>query len=299
MAISDDKRFLTIPIHGVSINVSCFQQALEEVEKLIVDGGRHYVCFFEGNMLHWAFSRQDIRNVLNSASLCYPDGIAVAKLASWELGQHVERVSGPTYLLKACEYGVKKGWRHFFFGGKEGVAEELAKTLSERYPGLQIAGTCCPPFRDLNDEEIDTLCMELREKKVDLLWVAFGGPRQEVWMNKYLGRIPVPVMLGVGAAFDFHTAHQPWAPKWIRAIGLEWLWRLCTGGKRVFVRNVICVSHVALRLMLSALARVKYIFVKHVKPSRRGVRCGVYPNCDRMPCNSSMPYCPYLEKKQP
>ena len=113
------------------------------------------------------------------------------------------------------------------------------------------------------------LCRELKDKKVDLLWVALGGPRQEKWMQKHLGRIPVSVMLGVGAAFDFHTAHQSWAPKWIRSIGMEWLWRLCTGGKRVFVRNVICVSHVALRLLLSYLARVKYLFRKHDKPHLR------------------------------
>ena len=149
------------------------------------------------------------------------------------------------------------------------MAETLAKTLSERYPGLQVAGTCCPPFRDMTDGEIDSLCRELREKKVDLLWVALGGPRQEIWMHKYLGRIPVPMMLGVGATFDFHTNNQAWAPKWIRAIGLEWLWRLCTGGRRVFVRNVICVSHVAARLGLSCLGRFKYLFATHPLPTKR------------------------------
>ena len=293
MAISDDKSFLSISIQGVSVNVSSVSQALEELDALVAGGRRHYVCFFEGNMLHWAFSRQDIRNVLNGASLCYPDGIAVAKLASWKAGQPVERVSGPTFLLKACEYGIAKGWRHYFFGGKEGVADELAKTLTERYPGLQVAGTCCPPFRDMTDEEIASLGRELRDKKVDLLWVALGGPRQEIWMNRHLGQMPVPVMLGVGAAFDFHTAHQRWAPKWIRAIGLEWLWRLCTGGKRVFFRNVICVSHVAFRLALSGIGRVKYLFVKHEKPKPRRFRCGVGPDCDGTPCNSSKSYCPY------
>ena len=269
MAISDDKSFQTVSIQGVSVNVSSVPQALEELDTLVAGGGRHYVCFFEGNMLHWAYSRQGIRNVLNGASLCYPDGIAVAKLASWKLGKPVERVSGPTFLLKACEYGVAKGWRHYFFGGKEGVAEDLAKTLSERYPGLEVAGTCCPPFRDMTDEEIGSLCQELRDKKVDLLWVALGGPRQELWMNKYLGQIPVPVMLGVGAAFDFHTSHQSWAPRWVRVLGLEWLWRMGTGGRRVFSRNLVCVSHVSLMLMGASMKRIKYLFCKHSRLVRK------------------------------
>lgn len=247
-------------IAGVSVNVSNMEQALAETGRLIEGGGRHYVCFFEGNTLHWARSRSDIRDLLNSASLCYPDGIAVAKLMSWKLGRHVERVSGPTFLLKACEYGISRGWRHYFYGGGEGVAAKLAVTLAGRYPGLQVAGTCCPPFREPTEAELDALCGELREKKVDLLWVALGGPKQEMWMHRHLGRIPVPVMLGVGAAFDFHTGGQKWAPKWVRAIGMEWLWRLCTGGRRVMVRNVICVSHVAAMLGAAYLARIRHWF---------------------------------------
>ncbi len=290
-----EMKFHTITIHGVDVNLSSPEQALEEVGQLVSSGGRHYICFFEGNMLHCAFSNKEIRNVLNGASLCYPDGIAAAKLAGWELGSAVERVSGPSFLLKACEYGVSRGWRHYFYGGKEGVAEELKDRLTKLYPGLQVVGTCCPPFREPTDEEIEALSNELRDKKVDLLWVALGGPRQEIWMHRYLGRMPVPVMLGVGAAFDFHTAHQAWAPKWVRAIGMEWLWRLCTGGRRIFVRNIVCVSHVAVRLFLAGIGRVKFIFKKHSAPQSRELKCGINPSCDGMPCSSSTPYCPYLQ----
>jgi len=255
--------FQVVEVNQVQVNDSSLEQSLREVEALIGSGQHHYVCFFEGNMLHWAYSRPEIREILNGASLCYPDGVAVAKLAGWRLGRPVARVSGPTFILKACEYGVPRGWRHYFFGGKEGVAEELARTLHERFPGLQVVGTNCPPFRDLTEQELSDLAAELQAKQVDLLWVALGGPRQEQWMNRHLGRMPVPVMLGVGAAFDFHTGHQVWCPKWLRVLGLEWLWRMATGGRRVLVRNVICVTHVALRLALSACGRVKYLFVRH------------------------------------
>ena len=258
--------FQVISIQGVDVNISNLTQAQEELATLVSSGGRHYVCFLEGNILHILYNNKGIEEVLNGASLCYPDGIATALLAGWQLGRPVNRVAGPSFILKACEYGVPLGWRHYFLGGKPGVATELAATLTEKFPGLQVVGTSSPPFRDMTDEEIDALAQELQAKKVDLLWVALGGPRQEQWMHRYLGRIPVPVMLGVGAAFDFHTAHQAWAPKWVRAIGMEWLWRLCTGGKRVFIRNVICVSHVAWRLALASLGRIQYLFRKHSVP---------------------------------
>ncbi len=239
-----------IQVAGVNVTSSSMSEALEDLCELIVSGGHHYLCFFEGNLLHRVYSEAEVREVLNGATRCYPDGIATAKLAGWALGHPVERVSGPSFLLSACEYGVSRGWRHYFFGGKEGVAEELAEKLTARYPGLQVVGTNCPPFRDMTEEELEALCAELREKQVDCLWVALGGPRQEIWMHKFLGRIPVPVMLGVGAAFDFHTGHQSWAPRWVRAIGMEWLWRMTTGGKRVFWRNLCCVTHVAWHLLI-------------------------------------------------
>lgn len=242
-----------IDIHGVGVNVSNMGQALEEVGNLIAGGGRHYVCFFEGNLLHCALGSAEIRDVLNGATLVYPDGIAVAKMQSWKLKHSVSRVSGPSFLLAACEQGIARGWRHYFMGGKEGVAEELAATLSARYPGLQVSGTLCPPFRDMTDEEIEKLAAELSEKKVDMLWVALGGPRQDIWMHKYIGKMPVPVMLGVGAAFDFHTRHQAWAPKWVRRIGMEWLWRTCTGGPRVCRRNFVCIIHVMWQLLIDRI----------------------------------------------
>ena len=246
--------FTTIQVKDLKINVSSLRQAVDEVQSLIDSGERHYICFIEGNLLHHYFKRpKEIAEVLNAASLSYPDGASTAKFASIAAGHPVERVTGPSFFIKACEEGVKRNWKHYFYGGAEGIAEKLANTMRERFPGIQIVGVKCPPFRPPTDEEIDALADELREKKVDLLWVALGGPRQEIWMHQYLGRIPVPVMFGVGAAFDFHTEKQSWAPPLIRKIKMEWLWRAVTGGRRVFLRNIVCVSHVAWRLFLYRL----------------------------------------------
>ncbi|MPM98338.1 UDP-N-acetyl-D-mannosaminuronic acid transferase [bioreactor metagenome] len=94
-------------------------------------------------------------------------------------------------------------------------------------------------------EEEDALKKLIEDSRADLLWVGLGGPKQEFWMNEHLGKIDVPVMLGVGAAFDFHTQFRPWAPAWVRKIGMEWLFRMATGGKRTCHRNLKCVPSVA------------------------------------------------------
>ena len=244
----------TVQVYNFKINNSTLKNAVNEVQSLIDSGGRHYVCFIEGNLLHHYFNQPDIlANIFNHASLCYPDGVSTALFAAIASGHRIKRVTGPAFFETACEEGVSRGWRHYFYGGAEGVADQLADTMRDRFPGIQIVGVKCPPFRDPTDEEIASLADELREKKVDLLWVALGGPRQEKWMHQYLGRIPVPVMFGVGAAFDFFTKKQSWAPWIIRKIKLEWLWRTVTGGRRVFLRNIVCVSHVAWRLLLYRL----------------------------------------------
>ena len=201
-------------------------------------------------------------------------------------------------LLAACKHGVSRGWRHYFYGGHEGVAEELRSRLTALYPGLQVVGATSPPFRELTPEEIQALAQELREKRVDFLWVALGGKRQETWMRQHLGHLPVPVMLGVGAAFDFHTERQRWAPHWMQHWGLEWLWRFCTGGKRLFKRNLLCVSHIALRLALAYLCRLQYLFRDHPLPQRRNLLCGLKPHCGVTPCHTPPPQCPHLPPQQ-
>lgn len=264
--------FQTIDCHQIPLNVSSYEQALREVEHLIELKDGFYICFFEANLFSCAMMDENVRNTLKRAALIYCDGIAPAKSSSWGAGIRMNRVSGPTFLLKACEYGIAKEWRHFFFGGAEGVSEKLAAKLSEKYPGLKIAGTYSPPFRSLTDAEEKELKRMIDESHADILWVGLGGPKQEFWMNKHLGKINVPVMLGVGAAFDFHSGNCPWAPKIIRNSGLEWLWRMFSGGRKTFFRNLKCVPKVFCILLMDFL-KYRILFarknpVKSKYPSR-------------------------------
>jgi N-acetylglucosaminyldiphosphoundecaprenol N-acetyl-beta-D-mannosaminyltransferase len=229
------------------------EAALRFVDEILKSGKSRYFCFCEASLLSSLIRDAALRQTLSSADAVFPDGIAMIALARLNGHAPPARIPGPSFLLAACAYGVERGWRHFFYGGAPGVADRLAARLRERYPGIIIAGTHSPPFRPLSaDEELaDTRRIALA--KPDLLWVCLGSPKQERWCADHVGRIKVPLMLAVGAAFDFHSNERPWAPVWIRKAGLEWLFRALTGGRKTFIRNVKCVTIVGMYLIKTAL----------------------------------------------
>jgi len=235
------------PATNVRITGATRAEALARLEAAVRDGGRHYFCFCEASLLSNVLMRSDVAEAVNRASAVFADGIALVMLARLRGHRLPQRISGPSFLLWACEYGVRRGWRHFFYGGAPGVAERLADNLQRRFPGLQVAGTFCPPFRDLTPEEEAEVAQRVRG--ADLMWIALGSPRQELWAAQHGGKLDVPVLLPVGAAFDFHSGARPWAPAWVRRIGMEWLFRAFTGGGRTFRRNVRCVSIVGMHLL--------------------------------------------------
>lgn len=161
------------------------------------------------------------------------------RLAARLLGYpHHGRVTGPTLMLKLCDWGREPRFRHFFYGGASGVAETLAERLTAQFPGLEVAGTCCPPFRELHPAEDAQMVRRINEAKPDIVWVGLGSPKQEKWMADHVGRIEAAALIGVGAAFDFHSGRVKWAPAWIRKMGIEWAYRLAREPKRMWRRNV-------------------------------------------------------------
>jgi N-acetylglucosaminyldiphosphoundecaprenol N-acetyl-beta-D-mannosaminyltransferase len=140
-------------------------------------------------------------------------------------------------MLKACQHGVGRGWRHFFCGGREGVAELLSNNLTRQFPGMITAGLYSPPFRNLTEEEENNMIHRIRDARPDIVWIGLGLLKQEAWIAKYIGQIGAPWLIGVGAAFDYHSGTARWAPMWVRRIGMEWLYRLWHE-PRMFKRNV-------------------------------------------------------------
>lgn len=243
-----------VSVCGLAVDRLTMREALDRLDTFIAGSQSRYVCFCEGNLLASVVRDPTLATILNGAAMLLPDGVALSILSRIARNPVPERVAGPWFLPAACEFGLDKGYRHFFYGGEPGVAEALAANLGKHYPGLQVAGTLSPPFRDLTPEEMSEEKRIIEAAKPNLLWVALGSPRQERWVAEHCGDLNVPVILAVGAAFDFHSGNRPWAPRWVRAVGLEWLFRMISGGPRTFVRNCRAVP-VTAKLILKELAK--------------------------------------------
>ncbi len=168
-----------------------------------------------------------------------PDGMPLVWLSRLHGRRHVSRVYGPDLLIAVCQESIRAGYRHFFYGGAEGVPEALAAALLRRFPGLVVAGTYSPPFRPLTPEEDEQIVAMIDRARPDIVWVGLGAPKQEYWMAEHVGRLEAPVMVGVGAAFDFHSGRKKQAPRWMQRSGLEWLFRLLTEPRRLWRRYLI------------------------------------------------------------
>jgi N-acetylglucosaminyldiphosphoundecaprenol N-acetyl-beta-D-mannosaminyltransferase len=150
--------------------------------------------------------------------------------------RHVRRVYGPDLLLQVCAAGLPRGRRHYLYGGDSETLGRLESVLHTRFPGIVIAGSQAPPFRSLSPEEDEQAVQMINLGRPDVVWVALGSPKQERWMSEHRGRVKAPVMIGVGAAFDFLSGGKPQAPRWMQQNGLEWLFRLATEPRRLWRR---------------------------------------------------------------
>lgn len=222
-----------------------YDELLAEMEIWRKDGGRHYACFCDANGLAYCRRDLNLREAYRKADAVLADG-GVTKTLAWVFGGHLpERVIGPYLFPKAMASGIQMGWRHFFYGAGPGTAQLLAEKMREQYPGVQIVGTLTPPFDAMTPEQEAEAKRRIEVARPDILWVALGCPKQEKWAHDHVGKIDVPIIMPVGAVFDFYSGRIPHAPDWVHTLGLRWLWRLLTGGKRTFRRNVWCVPRAA------------------------------------------------------
>jgi N-acetylglucosaminyldiphosphoundecaprenol N-acetyl-beta-D-mannosaminyltransferase len=210
---------------------------LEEIDHNI--RGRRdnrYIAITNSESMYLAKKRPVHARYIHNAHLSLCDGIGVV-IAGRFAGERIARLTGPDLLTHCCQYGVDRKWRHYFCGGKPGVADLLRRKLEEEFPGMVTAGTCCPPFRRMSKGEDDMMIRAINAAKPDVLWVGLGLPKQEAWIAEHLERLEVPWAIGVGAAFDFLSGTVRRAPKMVRDVGMEWCYRLCRE-PRMFMRNV-------------------------------------------------------------
>jgi N-acetylglucosaminyldiphosphoundecaprenol N-acetyl-beta-D-mannosaminyltransferase len=215
------------------------KQALLACDDLLAASGRGYISVTGVHGVMEAQSDQVFRDILNQSFLCLPDGMPMVWVGRLQGHQSMRRVYGPDFMLEFCRQSVARNYRHFLYGGKEGVADELAAELRRRFVGLQIVGTYTPPFRPLAVEEEEELVSMIKLCKPDVIWVGLSTPKQERFMAQYLDRLDTKLMIGVGAAFDLHTGRMKDAPGWVKVVGLQWLHRLFQEPSRLWKRYLI------------------------------------------------------------
>jgi N-acetylglucosaminyldiphosphoundecaprenol N-acetyl-beta-D-mannosaminyltransferase len=240
---SEIERFsiMDTAIHNVSV-----AETLDVVGRFVADGSPHVIV--TANVDHLMLLRKDaaFREAYRRADLVTCDSVPV-KWALAFLGTPVkERVAGADLFGAMAERAATTGYRFFYLGAAPGVAEKAGRVLTERYPGLNVVGTYSPPVMPWEELARDEETLgRIREAKPDVLFVAFGAPKQELWLDAVRDRLGVPVGIGVGAAFDFAAGTVKRAPRWMQRGGLEWLFRLSQEPRRLWRRYLFVDSRFA------------------------------------------------------
>ena len=216
---------------GVNINAARFDDVLGRVLSAPDTGERLSLHFATAHTLVEAQENAKLRSALDQG-LVQPDGMPLVWLGR-AAGRRVERVCGPDFMPALIEHGIRANRSHFFYGGAPGVPEILAARLSERYPGLRVAGTFSPPFRNLSGTEEEAIIAQINAAEPDYVWVGLGTPKQDLWLAANRARLHAPVLLAVGAAFDFLAGRRRRAPRWMQRSGMEWIYRLATEPRRL------------------------------------------------------------------
>lgn len=242
-----------INLLGVRISALNLPEAAWRIIQAVHRGDRGYVCVCGAHGLVDCQADPDLKRVFNEAYLATPDGMPLV----WELHRrghsHAGRVYGPDLMLELFDQGQQLGLRHYLYGATPETLEKLQRGLLRKSPDAQIVGSYSPPFRPLSGEEEEDIARTINEAAPDIVWVGLSAPKQERWMARMRDKLEAPILIGVGAAFDFHAGNIPQAPKRMQQAGLEWLFRLAAEPRRLWRRYFRVVP---MYLYLLALQRL-------------------------------------------
>ncbi len=228
-----------VNVLGVGISAVNMSKALDFMEWSIAQKLRTYISVCPVSTVLACLDDSVVRRAVNGAGLVTPDGMPIVWLIRTAGHPHASRVYGPDLMLDFCACSVGPGHRHYFYGGAEGVPEQLAAALTARFAGLQVVGGYSPPFRPLTPKEDAEVVNRINAASPDVVWVGLGSPKQDLWMAAHRERLEAPLLVGVGAAFDFYTGRVRQAPRWMMRIGLEWLFRLFQEPRRLWRRYLL------------------------------------------------------------
>jgi N-acetylglucosaminyldiphosphoundecaprenol N-acetyl-beta-D-mannosaminyltransferase len=225
------------PVLGVPLAVTDYDRTLDWIDAAVQLRAREYLCVAAVHTVMESREDDALRAAVDGAAFTVPDGQPLA-WALRKLGHDIDaRVYGPELMERACARAAQSGQRQYLYGGRDDQAlAQLVANLLDRHPDLQLAGGWSPPFRELADAELDEIAARINAARPDVVWVGIGVPKQEKWMAAMRDRLDAPVLVGVGAAFDFHAGLVPQAPAWMQRRGLEWLFRLVQEPRRLWKR---------------------------------------------------------------
>ena len=247
-----------VNILGVPIAAINLDQAAAKIEEWILTGQRVYVTVTGVHGIMESQYDKEVKRIHQEAGMCVPDGMPTVWIGKLHGNRRMSRVYGPDLMLEMMKRSMENGYTNFFFGGKEGVPETLRDRFIMMFPGLKISGVYSPPFRPMNEEEENGLQDFVNKLSPDITWVGLGTPKQEKWMASHIGRMNTKVMVGVGAAFDFHAGLVRQAPRWIQKIGMEWVFRLWIEPKRLWRRYLKNNPLFILMILVEALGFRNY-----------------------------------------
>jgi N-acetylglucosaminyldiphosphoundecaprenol N-acetyl-beta-D-mannosaminyltransferase len=230
-------RVQTAPVLGVPLALTDYERTLEWIEDAAMTGHRGYICVAATHTVVAAHEDPQLREAVLGADFTVPDGQPLVWALNL-LGHPLpDRVYGPELMDRACARAADSGRRFYLYGGRsQGGLAELARLLRLRHPGLKIVGGHAPPFRELTPDDERVVVADIERCRPDVVWVGIGVPKQEKWMARMRPLLSAPVLIGVGAAFDFHAGLVPQAPAWIQRAGLEWAFRLLQEPRRLWRR---------------------------------------------------------------
>ena len=227
-----------VNVLGVGVSLVNMDLALDRIGTWIRIRDRTYVCICSVHGVMECQRSEELRAIFNHAGMVTPDGMPLVWLAR-RRDANVTRVYGPDLFLAELAGSITSGHTHFLYGGGPGVAANLAEKMTRRFPGLRIAGTLEPPFAPLAELASAETAARINTAGPDIVWVGISSPKQERWMSIMRPMLEAPVLIGVGAAFDFHSGTVRQAPRWMQRSGLEWSFRLLTEPRRLWRRYLV------------------------------------------------------------
>ena len=229
-------KFKRVNILGVEISAINMEQALDYCSEAIKRDKKSYICVAPAHSIMDCVADGDLRKIFNRSGLTTPDGMSVVWILKLRGNKSVSRVYGPDLLLSLCKRSESLGWSQYFYGSTNEVLESLRTNLEKWYKELNIVGTYSPEFKENHIIESNDMVAKINQLKPDIIWVGLGSPKQDYWMHNHRERLNAPLIIGVGAAFDFVAGSKRQAPIWIQKIGLEWLFRFLNEPKRLWKR---------------------------------------------------------------